>query len=328
MAEPLGTEWWSHPISLVVRRGMASLSFGWFNLNPPSHVHRTTSFPTNVLHSNNSPTQNSHLVHHTEFHKLFFISNSICTNKARKWWLVWVVLQESMSLYPSCLQDDHILVELCISHPADLWCNAINTSFWVQYHTLSELQSPLSTTDTHLTWSSDSLEDYATQHKLVPFRKWVNLTHHNMFIHDPFEFTSVNSQKTWDYISQPDWYVLKAHCDMFHNPLLCFDVPSYSIHANRGAHVMFCSDVITRQLIILVPNANGTPGALHSPWPKVMVSWANHPIFSFLLHHYGGAFSEVWHAEVDYMSIHFAGESEKWESMEHYDKSLAFWLHF
>ncbi len=53
------------------------------------------------------------------------------------------------------------------------------------------------------------------------------------------------------------------------------------------------------------------------------------PIFSsFLIHHYEGASSEVWHAEVDYLSVHFAGESEKQESMEHYDESLAFWLHF
>jgi hypothetical protein len=86
-----------------------------------------------------------------------------------------------------------------------------------------------------------------------------------MFIHGPFEFASVNGQKTWYRISQPDWDVLKAHCDMFHNPLLRFDVPSYSIHVNRGAHVTFHSDAIARQLIILAPNTNDTPGALHSP---------------------------------------------------------------
>ncbi len=48
----------------------------------------------------------------------------------------------------------------------------------------------------------------------------------------------------------------------------------------------------------------------------------------FFLHHYGGASSEVWHAEVDYLNVHFAGEWEKWESMVHYDESLAFWLYF
>jgi hypothetical protein len=52
---------------------------------------------------------------------------------------------------------------------------------------------------------------------------------------------------------------------MFHNPLPHFDVPSYSIHVDRGAHVTFCSDAIACQLIILAPNANDTPAALNSP---------------------------------------------------------------
>jgi hypothetical protein len=84
------------------------------------------------------------------FNKLFFISNSIGTNEACEWQLVQVALQDSMSSYPSCLQDGHFFIEFYISHPADSWHNAINTHFWLQYHTLSELQSPLSTMDTHL----------------------------------------------------------------------------------------------------------------------------------------------------------------------------------
>jgi hypothetical protein len=197
--------------------------------------------------------------------KLFFVSHSIGTNDAREWRLVQVALQESMSSYPSCLQDGRFLVEFYISHPADSRYNAINTRFWLQYHTLGELQSPLSTTDTHLIQPSDSLEDYANRHKLLPFRKWVNLTHHDTFIHGPFDFATANGRKTRDRISQPDWDVLKTHCNMFHNPLLRFDVSSYSIHVDRGAHVTFHSDAIARQLLILAPNANDTPGALKSP---------------------------------------------------------------
>jgi len=128
--------------------------------------------------------------------KVFFISHSIGTNDAREWRLVRVALQESMSSYPSCLQDGRFLVEFYISHPADSWYNTINTCFWLQYHTLGELQSPLSTTDTYLIRPSDSSEDYATRHKLLPFRKWVNLTHHDTFIHGPFDFATVNGRKT------------------------------------------------------------------------------------------------------------------------------------
>jgi hypothetical protein len=81
---------------------------------------------------------------------LFFISHSIGTNNAREWQLVQVALQESMSLYPSCLQDGCFLVKFYISNPADLRYNAVNTCFWLQYHTVAELKSPLSTMDTHL----------------------------------------------------------------------------------------------------------------------------------------------------------------------------------
>jgi hypothetical protein len=138
------------------------------------------------------------------------------------------------------------LVEFCISHPADLWYNAINTSIWLQYHTLSEHQSPLSTMDTHLIRPSDSLEDSTTQHKLLPCCKLVNLTHQDIFIHSPFQFVTVNGRKTQDHISQPDWDVFKAYCGMFHNPLPQFDAPSYSIHVDPGAHVTIQSDTIAR----------------------------------------------------------------------------------
>ncbi len=125
---------------------------------------------------------------------------------------------------------------------------------------------------------SDSSEDYATRHKLLPFCKWVNLTHHDTFIHGPFDFATVNGRKTWECISQSDWDVLKTHCNMFHNPLPRFDVPSYSIHVDRWAHVTFHCDAITHQLKKnLAPNANETPGALKSPWQKATASWANHP---------------------------------------------------
>jgi hypothetical protein len=43
--------------------------------------------------------------------KIFFISHSIGTNNACEWQLVRVELQESMCLYPSCLQDGHFLVK-------------------------------------------------------------------------------------------------------------------------------------------------------------------------------------------------------------------------
>ena len=161
--------------------------------------------------------------------------------------------------------------QIYICHPADSWYNAINQRFWLQYHTDSKLQSPLSTMDTHLTHPSTTLIDYATHHKLSAFQKWVNLTHHNTFIHDPFEFISVNGCKTRDRVSQTDRSVLKSHYNMFHNQLLHFDVPSYSIHVDRGAHVLFHDTAIAHQLILMASHASDTSGLPLPPRQKVLV---------------------------------------------------------
>ncbi len=65
--------------------------------------------------------------------KLFFISNSIRLNDTCKWRLVQVAFQESMSRYPSCLQDGRFLVEFHICHPSNSCYNAVNQRFWLQF---------------------------------------------------------------------------------------------------------------------------------------------------------------------------------------------------
>ena len=74
-----------------------------------------------------------------------------------------------MSSYPSCPQDGHFLLNFFICYPSNSHVNTINQRYWLQYHTLSKLQSPLTTTDTHLSRPSDTLVDYAQRHKLCPF---------------------------------------------------------------------------------------------------------------------------------------------------------------
>jgi hypothetical protein len=122
-----------------------------------------------------------------------------------------------MSSYPSCLQDERFLLEFFICHPSNSRINAINQRYWLQYHTLSELQSPLSSTDIHLIHPSNTSVDYTQHHKLCPFWKWLNLTHLNTFIHGPFEFASVNPSmagKTRDCVSQADLDILTSHLNM------------------------------------------------------------------------------------------------------------------
>jgi hypothetical protein len=197
--------------------------------------------------------------------RLFFISHSIGQNKAREWRLVRVAFEESMSSYPSCLQDGWFLLEFFSCHPSDSRVNAVNQRYWLQYHPSSELLSPLSSTETHLIKPSDTSVDYAHRHRLRPFCKWLNLTHLDTFVHGPFKFATVHGRKTHDRISQVDWDVLKSHLDMFHNPISPFDVPTYSIHVDRCAHVHFHDATISRQLILAASADKPAPG---TPTPQ------------------------------------------------------------
>ena len=135
-----------------------------------------------------------------------------------------------MSLYP-CLQDGRFLVEFYICHPSDSWCNAINQCANFSHHSP---QWKLISSIHLILWLTKPIA-INFQHS----KKWVNLTHRDTFIQGPFDFSSINGRKTQDRVSQPDWDVLKSHCHMFHNPLPWFDVLSYSIHVDRGAHVLF-----------------------------------------------------------------------------------------
>jgi hypothetical protein len=172
--------------------------------------------------------------------KLFFVSHSIGSNDAREWRLARVAFQDSMSLYPSCTQDVRYLLEFYVCHPSNWWYNAISQCYWLQYHGIDDVTMPTASTDTHLIRPSDDTSDaYAISHKLVPFRKWLNVSHLDIFIHGPFDFALIRGRKTRDRISQDDWDILAKHTSMFANPLPKFDVPTYSIHANRGAHVTF-----------------------------------------------------------------------------------------
>ncbi len=301
---------------MVIRGGMTPLSCRRYNHNPSSHVHRTSYPCVNIFHSNSPTTQRSHLVHHTEFWQTLLYFQQYWSKEAREWRLVWVVLQESMFSYPSCLQDGHCLVEFYICHPADSRYNVINQRFWFQYHTISNLQSPLSLTDTHLVCPSESSDNYAAWHKLLPFSKWLNLTHKDTFIHGPFNFTIINGHKTWDRTSQPDWDILKAHCDMFHNPLPHFDVPSYSTHVDRRAHVSFMTQPLLVNYWFWHLTLSRHQACSYCLDKKVMTFWVHHPrFFIFFTNH------STEHAKVDRACIHFVYKSVKCGNMEHDFKS-------
>ncbi len=63
-----------------------------------------------------------------------------------------------------------------------------------------------------------------------------------VYIHGPFDFPSIRGCKPRDRVAQSDWDVLHRNSSMFNNPVPRFDVPTYSVHCNRGVHVTFHDD--------------------------------------------------------------------------------------
>ena len=171
-------------------------------------------------------------------------------------------------MYPSCTLDGRFLFEFYICHPADWRYNAVNQRYWIQFHGREDILHPSLSTDTHLVRPSDTSDDYAQRHNLLPFRKWLNITHQDTFIHGPFEFATVRGRKTRDRIGQTDWDILRQHKSMFHNPLPAFDVPTYSIHIDRGAHVAYHDKALTNVLCFEASHTSDIAQDALYPWQK------------------------------------------------------------
>ena len=169
--------------------------------------------------------------------KLFFISHKIgIDGKILEWQLVRVELKESMALHPACLQDGRFFVDFYILHPADVRYNAVNQRYWLHYHPFGDSVAENSDLDSHLIRPSDTSEDYAHRHHLVPCRRSVNLLHGDTYICGPFEFATIKGRKTRDRIDQQCWDILARHRQMFSNSLPSTDMPVYSIHVDHTFH--------------------------------------------------------------------------------------------
>lgn len=135
--------------------------------------------------------------------------------------------------------------------------------------------TPTSSSEPHPIRPSDTSTSYAAHHRLVPFREWINLTHRKTFIHGPFDFATVRGCKSRDRIAQIDWDVLVSHKDMLQNEIPRFDLPSYSIHVDRGAHVAYIDASASAQISSA---ADGSPLFGDDEWrrlQKVFVSISN-----------------------------------------------------
>jgi hypothetical protein len=151
--------------------------------------------------------------------------------------LVQVAFQDSILHFPSALQDGWFLVEFYVVHPSDVWYNATNQQYWLQYSEHDGISN--GQLDAHLITPSDTLEDRATQQNLHPVHCWVNLTRGNTYIHSPFEFATICGRKTRNCMNQQSWDALAAKCSMFTNKLPRFNIPIYSIHLDHCVHTVF-----------------------------------------------------------------------------------------
>jgi hypothetical protein len=175
------------------------------------------------------------------FDCLFFISLSLGNPTTRKWRLVRIAFTDSMALSPSCLQDGQILVEFDTLHHADIHFNAINQQYWLQYHSMGDISTPFSSTTMHLIRPSDTSKAHAAHLHLMPFLCWINLTHSDMLLYSPFEFTTINARKMHYCISKSDWDILLCYGNVFENPLPWPSLPSYFIHVDPGVHLVICN---------------------------------------------------------------------------------------
>ena len=166
--------------------------------------------------------------------KLFFIAYKLGSSSCREWRLIRVAFADTISLYPSALQDGRFLVEFYVLHPSDVRYNATNQRYWLQYSDRTGICNDH--LNAHLITPSDTSEDRAKRHNLRPIRCWVNLTHGDTYVHGPFDFATVRGRKTRDRIDQSSWDVLASKSSMFSNPVPRCNLPTYSIHVDRGIH--------------------------------------------------------------------------------------------
>ena len=129
------------------------------------------------------------------------------------------------------------LMEFYVLHPSDVRYNATNQCYWLQYSERDGISS--GHLDAHLITPSNNSEDRAKRHNLRPIQCWVNLTHGNTYVHGLFNLATVCGRKTRDLINQSSWDVLAAKSSMFSNPVPRCDLPTYSIHVDRGIHTIF-----------------------------------------------------------------------------------------
>ncbi len=136
---------------------------------------------------------------------------------------------DSMSLYPWCTLDGRFLFKFYICHPANWRYNVVNQRYWLQLHSRSYLTSPCSSSDTHLVRPTDTSDSYVARHKLMPFRKWLNICHQDTYIHGPSILLPFVVAKTGIALPNPTGtsYINIAQCSTTQSRDLTFQLTQF-----------------------------------------------------------------------------------------------------
>jgi hypothetical protein len=164
--------------------------------------------------------------------KLFFISYRLPNQSRKEWKIVQLDFKQSMLKYPNCLQDGKFIMNFLIQHPKDTDIPFQYKRFWIEYHKI--LSQKRLHNQFHIIQPSDMSHKLAKQQDLTPYRKWVNLKDNSIIIHGPFNFTTINNQKTCDRISIRDWEILIQSNNKYNNdqPVIT-NSPIQSVHWNE-----------------------------------------------------------------------------------------------
>jgi hypothetical protein len=150
--------------------------------------------------------------------KLFFVSYALQLCQTRKEWkLARVDLCRSLQQYPNCLQDGRFLMKFFIEHYQDKNLDICNRIYWLEYHKTNSHKSL--SMNYHILQSSQYSEATAQSMGLVPYRKWMQASDPSVVLHGPFDFATLNHQKTRARVAaKKDWLVLTKQKGLYHNP--------------------------------------------------------------------------------------------------------------
>jgi hypothetical protein len=123
--------------------------------------------------------------------------------------------------------------------------------------------------ESHLLRQFDSSKSYACGHNLFPYHSYINLTCADTYIYGPFEFATIHGRKSCNQVCQVHWDILKSRCNMFNNPIPLFDIPSYLVHVDCGAHTVYHCKDRAKDLMSWAKCLDHGPASPLYPWQKV-----------------------------------------------------------